>query len=158
LLSASYSGGTVSYSFSGFQPDAPVTLYVLETGGSLIIMSNSEGSGSGSFADTDAPGTYTLAARDDFAHVVNTTFTIPVTVPPVLQAVYSGGIVEYLYSGFSPNATITLYVLETGGSVTTHANFEGSGDGSFQDTDPPGVYTLAATDLVHVANTVFNIS
>ncbi len=75
-LTASYSGGGCSYSFSGFQPKATVTLTITQTGGYLTATANSSGSGSGSCYDNDPAGTYTLKATDSYGHSATATFTI----------------------------------------------------------------------------------
>lgn len=75
-LSASYSGGVCSFSFSGFQPNATVTLTVTQTGGYLTKQADSSGAGSGSFYDNDPAGTYTLQAADSYGHSATATFKI----------------------------------------------------------------------------------
>jgi uncharacterized protein YlxP (DUF503 family) len=75
-LNASYSNGVVSYSFLGFQPNATMTLTVVETGGYVTKTANSNGAGNGTFNDNDPAGTYTLRATDSYGHSATATFTI----------------------------------------------------------------------------------
>ena len=77
VISASFNNAVVSYSFSGFQPNAAVRLTVVERGGYLIVTADSSGSGSGSFIDSDNSGTYTLLATDDYGHTASCQFVIP---------------------------------------------------------------------------------
>ena len=275
-LSANYSNGACSYSFSGFQPNATVTLTVTQTGGYVTKTANSSGAGSGSFNDTDPSGNYTLRATDSAGNSATATFTISitgvasvtkqsvvynnnqgninsgqpisvqitwkntgtasitpqfrvdiqgtglfdsplegawVTSPSVaaggtatvsvssipiptdwqngktlnayvilngvnghwdtssllftvvkgggaatLSASYSGGVCSYSFSGFQPNATVTLTVTQTGGYVTKTVDSSGAGSGSFNDNDPAGTYTLKAADSYgHSASATFTI-
>lgn len=74
-LTASYSNGISYYSFTGFQPNATVTIQVVG-GGYLTEQADSAGSGSGSFVNGDPAGTYTLRATDSSGHSATATFTI----------------------------------------------------------------------------------
>jgi len=157
-LTASHSNGVCSYSFSGFQPNATVTLTVTQTGGYLTTTANASGAGSGSFNDTDAAGIYTLQAADSYGHSATATFTISGGRggAATLTVSYSGGVVSFSFSGFQANATVTLTVTQTGGNLTASANASGSGSGSFYDDDPAGTYTLKATDSYgHSATATF---
>jgi hypothetical protein len=160
ILSASYSNGVCSYSFSGFQPNATVTLTVTQTGGYLTKTANSSGAGSGSFSDNDSAGTYTLRAADSYGNSATATFTISGGAggAATLTASYSNGVCSYSFSGFQPNATVTLTVTQTGGYITATANSSGSGSGSFNDNDAAGTYTLQAADSYgHSATATFTI-
>ncbi len=158
-LSASYSNGLVSYSFSGFQPNATVTIRVLETGGYVTATADSAGAGSGAFNDNDPAGNYTLQAVDSYGHLATATFTISGGGgAATLTASHSNGVCSYSFSGFQPNATVTLTVTQTGGYVTKTANSTGSGSDAFNDADPAGTYTLRATDSYgHSATATFKI-
>ncbi len=78
VLNAGWSGGVLSYSFSGFPPNVWITLTIEQTGGSVVKSSDPNGAGSGSFLDNDPAGTYTLRATDAYGHVATASFTISV--------------------------------------------------------------------------------
>ncbi|MFC1983004.1 PA14 domain-containing protein [Chloroflexota bacterium] len=68
------------YSFSGFQPNASVSVYV-QGGGGVTNTASSSGSGEHSFINTDPPGTYTLVAEDQYGHRATDSFQIAQPTP-----------------------------------------------------------------------------
>lgn len=75
VLNSPRQGEALRYSFSGFQPNAPVKVYV-QGGGGVTNTADATGSGSFSFIDNDPPGRYTLIAEDSFGHRATATFTV----------------------------------------------------------------------------------
>jgi hypothetical protein len=72
------SGGTLEFSFTGFQPNSQVTVGV-QGGGQAAFQSNSSGAGSGRFTISEPPGSYTLFAKDSYGHSVTAPFTVLAT-------------------------------------------------------------------------------
>jgi len=65
----------LNFSFSGFQPKAPV--YVYSDGkGVNTSTANEQGSGSTYFIGNDPPGTHVLEARDGFGHKAQASFGV----------------------------------------------------------------------------------
>lgn len=75
-LSASYSQGAVSCSFSGFHPNDTITIIVTETGGYVTHESDSNGAGSIVFGDNDPLGSYHVFAYDGNGNTASAVFTI----------------------------------------------------------------------------------
>jgi archaellum component FlaG (FlaF/FlaG flagellin family) len=69
------SGGSLHYTFSGFQPNASVNVWV-SGGGGVTNTANSSGGGSFSFDDGDPSGSYTLIAQDSYGHQATAGFVI----------------------------------------------------------------------------------
>jgi len=67
-------GGTLSFTFYGMSPMVSVWVGVVG-GGGIYVVSNSLGSGTGSFTDGDQAGNYTLSATDG-SHTASASFTI----------------------------------------------------------------------------------
>ena len=159
------SGGTLSFSFTGFTPYASVYVGVVG-GGGINVTANSSGNGSGSFIDGDPAGSYTLRASDSYGKVATTTFTVtaPAQTWQLLSTVYtmavhktavaslacaasvqSGQSLGFSFTNFTPNAQV--YVQVVGGSGTTViANSSGAGSGSLIVTAYAGSHTLQAID------------
>ena len=144
------SGELQLYSFSGFQPNATVTVLVIG-GGGVIAPADNNGAGQFSFGNVDPPGLYTLVAQDDFSNVATTTFEIALSVPDtadlsVLNSpMPAGGVLQYSFSGFQPNEQVIVYV-KGGGGVSPIADSTGAGQSSFLNVDPLGTYKLVAVD------------
>jgi hypothetical protein len=179
-------GTALHFTWSGFQPNQAIRIYV-QGGGGANFTSNASGSGAGTFVVTESPGTYTLVAADMYGHKATDTFTVrtPVTpvvtakvtapaapaaqaVPPVTpvaapslaaaSSVQKGSSLSYSWAGFQPNASVRIYV-QGGGGLTATSNSAGGGSGSFTDNDPPGTYTLVAEDNYgHKATTQFKVT
>lgn len=69
------SGGSLSFSFTGFTPNAQVWVGVVG-GGGVYVYASSLGAGSGSFVDGDPAGSYTLRASDNYGKIATATFTV----------------------------------------------------------------------------------
>lgn len=151
-------GGSLSYSFEGFQPNSPVSVRVAG-GGGLTKTADSKGEGSGSIRLGEPPGDYVLVAEDEHGHRAVAHFTIrgePTTLKvstPILQ----GGSLKYEFTGFQPNASVSIRVAG-GGGLTKTADSQGSGSGSFTIGEAPGDYALVARDdYDHVATASFTV-
>jgi len=68
-------GGNLSFSFSGFQPGAMVSISVVGGGGSSTY-ADSSGGGGAAFQDNDAAGTYTLKLTDSYGHSATASFKV----------------------------------------------------------------------------------
>lgn len=68
-------GDVLSFSFTGFTPNAQVWVGVVG-GGGVYVYASSLGAGSGSFVDGDPAGSYTLRASDDYGKVATASFTV----------------------------------------------------------------------------------
>lgn len=78
---------------------------------------------------------------------------------PKLSASYSNGVVNYAYSGFEPDQTVTLTVVNTGGYILTTSGSDGSAKGNFGVTETSGMFTLQAVDEAgNIATTTYRIS
>jgi hypothetical protein len=71
-LTANYSSGVLSFSFSGFQPNSQVFVYIDVTGGGISVDADNSGNGNGAFYDNDSTGWYTLVAYDSNGHQAST--------------------------------------------------------------------------------------
>ncbi len=98
-------GDTLSFSFTGFQPNASVSVYVVG-GGGLNITANSSGAGSGSFTIGEGPGTYTLRAEDSYGHSATDTFTVTAPTTPTITNVRIENIPAYVTAGNPINVNI----------------------------------------------------
>lgn len=70
-----YRGLLLFFSFSGFNPNDSIDVFVTG-GGGLTMQSDSTGSGSSNFTDNDAPGPHTLNAKDSAGHTATASFTV----------------------------------------------------------------------------------
>jgi hypothetical protein len=98
-------GDTLNFSFTGFQPNASVSVYVVG-GGGLNITANSSGAGSGSFQIGENPGTYTLKAQDSYGHSATDTFTVTAPTTPTITNVRIENIPAYVTAGNPINVKI----------------------------------------------------
>jgi hypothetical protein len=69
------SGQSLNFSFTGFQPNQPVQVYV-QGGGGITVTANGSGNGNSSFIDNDPAGSYILIAQDNFGHTAQASFTV----------------------------------------------------------------------------------
>lgn len=156
-------GDTLYLSFSGFQPNAPVRVYV-QGGGGITPTASSTGSGSYNFRIGESPGNYTLVAEDSYGHRATSPFTVTAAAAPapatlrVTNSPTTGGPLNFSWSGFQPNATVYIYV-QGGGGANFTSNSSGGGNGAFSSiSEKAGNYTLTARDSYgHSASAGFTV-
>jgi hypothetical protein len=68
-------GTQLVLTFAGFEPNKSVNVAVTG-GGGFTGTADANGKGTYSFPDNDAPGTYTMTAKDDYNHSASTTFVV----------------------------------------------------------------------------------
>jgi surface adhesion protein len=166
LTTSVVQGGTVTYTYKNFAPNAFVTSALGIYGQEYFVPktlwggSKSDASGNGTFAMTfaDPPGTYYVACWDnaDYGHQVNATVTIQsgsVTPPrggtPSLTlsptSLAQGATMTITLSSFQANSAVTLSVAG-GGSATVTTDSSGGGNWSLTIGDAPGAHTWTAAD------------
>jgi hypothetical protein len=145
----------LKFSFSGFYGHAPVWIGVVG-GGGITVHSNADGTGSGAMIVGEPPGTYTLRADDGgYGHTAYATFSIVadnITYNPKLYVdnspVTQGDTVngcKFHFTGFKPNTSVWVG-LSGGGGINVLSDGSGNGSGAMILGEPPGTYTLKATD------------
>jgi hypothetical protein len=148
------SGGTLSFAFTNFTPNAVVTLNVGTP--PITVTANASGAGSGSFVVVLAAGSYTLKATDTTGKSATATFTITtgparpnlIVSPTTLK---TGETLTYTLTNFTKNADVTVEVVRTGvggvsNSFTIHTDATGGYTAGLTVNGTPDLYVLNITD------------
>lgn len=141
----------VTYSFSGFQPNAVVAI-AIQGVNQANPTANSAGAGSDKFRYDNSPGDYAITAADQYGHVASVYFNIgavtvaALTISPS-QVTY-GDQVTYSISGFNALSFVSIVIqgMEDSPLDGLYTDANGNGSGSFGAYLLDGSYTVIATD------------
>jgi len=147
-------GDTLNFSFTGFQPNASVSVYVVG-GGGLNITANSSGAGSGSFQIGEGPGTYTLKAEDSYGHSATDTFTVTAGGTPTITNVRIINIPSSVSAGSPIPVTILFDYIGASSDKAFHAAIGVKGLWSFDEISG---CTVDMTVSIPAASTVTTYS
>ncbi|MFC7403949.1 MG2 domain-containing protein, partial [Georgenia alba] len=160
-------GGSTTVTGEGYAPNAPVTVELVGPEGNVVATLPAETDAAGAFTvdlpvpEDAEPGEYTVVGTDDTTGEaaeaplavtdgsgggIDPTISVePADVFPGQEATVSG-------EGYTPNATVTLQLVDAEGTVVSEEQVETDENGSFtlEGTVPeeflPGDYTVIGTD------------
>jgi hypothetical protein len=97
--------------------------------------------------------------QNQFEQYLTVTVAEGGTVTMAQSSIPQGYNVKFTYSGFQPNTTVKVTIVETGGNFTFNTDSTGGGSYYFTDHDALGNYTLKLTDSDgHSAQATFAIT
>jgi hypothetical protein len=156
-------GGTLSFNFTGFAPNASIWVGVVGGGGAYIT-ADSTGAGSSGFQVGESAGSYTLEASDNSSHIAYAYFTVTSStlVPQMVVSpttIASGQSITWTFYNFTPGQSVGVSLIG-GGGLNITANALGSGTGSFIINETvAGQYGIQATDnLGEYAMALFTVT
>jgi hypothetical protein len=151
-------GDTLSFSFTGFQPNASVGVSVVG-GGGINVTANSSGAGSGSFQIGEGAGTYTLRAQDSYGHSATDTFTVSAGGTPTITNVRITNIPSSVAAGQPIPVTILFDYIGSASEKAFHAALGVQGLWSFDEISGCTVdSTIAIPAVSSVSTFTFNAS